>query len=110
MRVLRHPLLLAGFCCLLALSAQASGNDLAMSHETVQTVPAEITALADRATACRRWSNTEITDQSDDALVEGELTHLKCSALPNDLAALQHKYAGSESAQKAIQAVRAQDF
>jgi len=82
----------------------------AMPHETVQGVPAEVAALADRAAACRRWSNTEITDQSDDALVEGELTHLKCSALPNDLAALQQKYAGSEPAQKAIQAVRAQGF
>jgi hypothetical protein len=115
MRALRHTLLLAGFCCLLALSAQASGNDLAMSHEavsheTVQGVPAEVATLADRAAACRHWSNTEITDQSDDALVEGELTHLKCSALPNDLAALQRKYADSEPAQKAIQAVRAQGF
>ena len=82
----------------------------ATSHETAQEVPAEIAALADRAAACQHWSNTEITDQSDDALVESELTHLKCSALPNDLASLQQKYAGSEPAQKAIQAVRAQGF
>ncbi len=115
MRALRHTLLLAGFCSLLALSAQASGNDLAMSHETVshetvQAVPAEVVALADRAAACQHWSSTEITDESDDMLVEGELRSLKCSALPSDLTALQQKYADSEPAQKAIQAVRAQGF
>jgi hypothetical protein len=110
MKVLRHPLLVVGFCCLLALSAQAAGNDLAMSHETVREVPAEVAAFADRAAACRHWSNTEITDQSDDMLVENELRSLKCSALSNDLTALQQKYADSEPAQKAIQAVRAQGF
>jgi hypothetical protein len=110
MKVLRHPLLLVGFCSLLALSVQASGKDLAMSQPTAQEVPAEVAALADRAAACRRWSNTEITDQSDDVLVEKELTTLKCSALADDVASLQHKYAGSEPAQRAIEAVRAQGF
>jgi hypothetical protein len=110
MKAFRHPLLLVGFCSLLALSAQASGKDLAMSHETVREVPAEVAALADRAAACRRWSSTEITDQSDDALVEKELTTLKCSSLADDAAALQRKYAGSEPAQNAIEAVRAQGF
>ncbi len=78
-----------------------------MSQPAAQEVPAEVAALADRAAACRRWSNTEITDQSDDTLVEKELTTLKCSSLPDEVASLQRKYAGSEPAQKAIEAVRA---
>jgi hypothetical protein len=110
MKTLRHPLLLVGFCCLLALSAQAAPKDLAMSNDAVQQVPADITALADRAAACRHWSSTDITDQSEDALVEKELSTLKCGALADDAATLEHKYAGSEPALKALELVRAQGF
>lgn len=110
MRAFHRPLLLASFCCLLALSAQASGNDLAMSHETVREVPTEVAALVRRAAACQHWSNVEITDLSDDTLVENELAKLKCGSLAADASTLQRKYAGSEPAQKAIQAVRAQGF
>lgn len=82
-----------------------------MSQPAVQeAVPAEVAALVTRAAACRKWSNTEITDQSDDALVEGELSHLKCNKLAHDASALQHKYAGSEPAREAIETVRAQGF
>jgi hypothetical protein len=103
MKVLRYPILVvAGLCCLLALSVQAAEKDL--------TVPDEVGALTDRAAACHRWSGTEITDQSDDALVEGELASLKCGSLAADAEKLQRKYAGSESALKAIAAVRALGF
>jgi hypothetical protein len=97
MKALRHPLLLASLCCLLTLSAQAAEKDLA--------IPADVMALTDRATACQRWAGIEITDQSDDALVEDELTHLKCDSLTVDVAKLRQKYAGSEAALKAIDAV-----
>ena len=110
MKTLCHPLLLVGFCSLLALSAQASGKDLAMSQPAAQQVPADVAALADRAAACRHWSSANITDQSDDALVEKELSTLKCSALADDAATLEHKYAGSEPALKALELVRAQGF
>lgn len=102
MKTLRHPLLLASLCCLLTLSAQAAEKDLA--------VPADVTALTDRAAACQHWAGIEITDQSDDALVEDELTHLKCDSLAADVVKLQHKYAGSETALKAIEAVSVLGF
>lgn len=102
MKTLRHSLLLAGFCGLLALSAQATEKDL--------TLPADVVALADRAAACQRWSGAEIGDQSDDTLVEHQLSRLKCDTLASEAAKLQHKYAGSEPALKAIEAVHALGF
>jgi hypothetical protein len=99
-----------GFCSLLALSAQASGKDLAMTQTAAQPVPTDVTALSDRAAACRKWSSANISDQSDDALVEKELSVLKCSALADDTATLEHKYTGSEPALKALELVRAQGF
>ena len=103
MKALRRLLLVvAGLGCLFALSAQAAEKDLA--------VPDDVAALSDRAAACRRWSSTEITGQSDDALVEDELASLRCGWLAADAEKLQRKYAGSESALKAIAAVRALGF
>lgn len=102
MKAFSHPLLLATFCCLLTLSTQAAEKD--------QTVPADVVALTDRAAACRHWSGVEITDQSDDALVEDELTSLKCDSLAADVVKLQSKYADSEPALKAISALHALGF
>lgn len=100
MRTIRHTL--AGVCCLLGLSAQAAGTDLAL--------PDDVAAFTDRAAACQHWSGVEIGDKSDDMLVERELTHLKCDRLADDAAKLQSKYSGSEPALKAIEAVRALGF
>jgi hypothetical protein len=102
MKALRHPLLLASLCCLLALSAQAA--------EKGPAAPADVMALADRAAACQRWSGTEITDQSDDTLVEDELAHLKCASLAADVAKLKQKYANSDATLKVIEAVNVLGF
>ena len=81
-----------------------------MTQPAAQQVPPDVTAFSDRAAACRKWSSADITDQSEDALVEKELSVLKCSALADDAATLEHKYAGSEPVLKALELVRAQGF
>jgi hypothetical protein len=103
MKSIRLFLYMGGLCCSLAASSTlAADNELAQSHRFLRHAPSDIVALARRVIGCRRLSAVKVTDEASDAGVEAAFRTLRCDTLAADAQALRRRYAGSESALKAI--------
>ena len=90
---------LAGLLCLLTCSAVAADAVIA---GPLESIPSDVSAIADRQIQCREWTKLEITDEGTDRAAELALTRLRCDTLAADMRILRNKYSQSSATLHAI--------
>jgi hypothetical protein len=91
---MKSPYALPGLACLLCLLAcSAFAADVVIADGPLESMPPDVTAVADRQIQCREWMTLEITDEGTDRTAELALTRLRCDRLAADMSTLRDKYA-----------------
>ena len=91
---------LAGLLGLLAFSAYAA--DVVIADRPPESMPSDVSAIADRQIQCREWMTLEISNERTDRAADLALTRLGCDSLAADMRTLRNKYSQSPATLHAL--------
>ena len=93
---------LPGHACVLCLLASSAFAADVVIAGPLESIPSDVSAIADRQIQCREWMMLEITNEGTDTAAELALTRLRCDSLAADMSALRNKYSQSSATLHAI--------